>query len=485
MKCYNCGSDLSESNFCNACGADVGLYKRIIYLSNRYYNEGLEKAQVRDLSGAKECLRLSLKCNKFNTEARNLLGLVCFEMGDAVDGLSEWVLSTSYQPKKNIAADFLDSIQNNQAKWDTVRQTIAKYNKALEYCRQDSRDMAIIQLKSLLKLNPNMVKGHQLLALLYIDSEEWDKAERSLARAKRIDTNNTTTLLYERAVEEAINHRDETDPEAAKHRKKKTSKDVIEYTSGNETIIQPINNTEHSVAATTALNIAIGLVIGLAIMWYLVLPARVKSAQSNANDSVVEVSTQLTEKNAKIDELQKRVDALEQDNSELISKMEGLTGSDSAVGAAETLMKAAAGYIQNPDDLSGVAQEVIDIDPEFVEGEDTSEAFKTLYALLRESACRRASEEYLEKGLASLKADDYPAAIEQLSKSFELDNNNAEALYNLGHAYRRADEMGRAEQTYSQVITMFPDTEYADGAKEYVNGADAVEGATADEGQAQ
>ena len=148
-------------------------------------------------------------------------------------------------------------------------------------------------------------------------------------------------------------------------------------------------------------------------------------------------------------------------------------------------MKAAAGYIQNPDDLSGVAQEVIDIDPEFVEGEDTSEAFKTLYALLRESACRRASEEYLEKGLASLKADDYPAAIEQLSKSFELDNNNAEALYNLGHAYRRADEMGRAEQTYSQVITMFPDTEYADGAKEYVNGADAVEGATADEGQAQ
>ena len=59
MFCYNCGCLLSEKDFCTGCGADVSLYKRIMYISNMYYNEGLEKASVRDLSGALISLRQS------------------------------------------------------------------------------------------------------------------------------------------------------------------------------------------------------------------------------------------------------------------------------------------------------------------------------------------------------------------------------------------------------------------------------------------
>ena len=52
MRCYNCGCRLSEQDFCTNCGADVTLYKRIMRVSNMYYNEGLEKAGVSDLTGA-------------------------------------------------------------------------------------------------------------------------------------------------------------------------------------------------------------------------------------------------------------------------------------------------------------------------------------------------------------------------------------------------------------------------------------------------
>ena len=82
--CYNCGEVLSEKNFCTSCGASVGRYKKIIYMSNRYYNRGLDKAQIRDLTSAAEDLRQSLKLYKRNTQARNLLGLVYFEMGEYV-----------------------------------------------------------------------------------------------------------------------------------------------------------------------------------------------------------------------------------------------------------------------------------------------------------------------------------------------------------------------------------------------------------------
>ena len=133
MICYRCGCTLSEHDFCTNCGADVALYKKILCISNRFYNDGLEKAQVRDLSGAIISLRQSLKFNKNNVEARNLLGLVYFEMGEVVAALSEWVISKNLRPKKNIADDYIDMIQTNQSRLDLINQTIKKYNQALTY----------------------------------------------------------------------------------------------------------------------------------------------------------------------------------------------------------------------------------------------------------------------------------------------------------------------------------------------------------------
>ena len=87
MYCFNCGCLLSEKNFCTSCGADVGLYKKIMYAANRFYNDGLDKAKVRDLSGAVLSLRQCLKLDRCHIDARNLLGLVYFERGEVVAAL--------------------------------------------------------------------------------------------------------------------------------------------------------------------------------------------------------------------------------------------------------------------------------------------------------------------------------------------------------------------------------------------------------------
>lgn len=131
MFCYKCGCVLSEKDFCTGCGADVGLYKKIMYTANRFYNDGLDKAQVRDLSGSVASLRQCLKLNKNHIEARNLLGLVYFERGDVVAALSEWIMSKNIRSEKNIADDYIEMLQNNPARFDTYKQTIKKYNMAL------------------------------------------------------------------------------------------------------------------------------------------------------------------------------------------------------------------------------------------------------------------------------------------------------------------------------------------------------------------
>ena len=183
MFCYNCGCHLSEHDFCTSCGADVSLYKKIMCMSNRFYNDGLEKAGVRDLTGAINSLRQSLKFNKNNIEARNLLGLVYFETGEAVAALSEWIISKNIMPENNIASEYIERLQQNANKLDVINQTIKKYNDSLQCCRKGSEDVAVIQLKKILNQNPKLIKGYHLLSLIYLKKEEYEKAIESFQQA--------------------------------------------------------------------------------------------------------------------------------------------------------------------------------------------------------------------------------------------------------------------------------------------------------------
>ena len=64
--------------------------KKIVYQSNYWYNDGLRKAQIRDMSGAAKSLRISLQFNRENIAARNLLGLVYYGTGEVAEALVEW-----------------------------------------------------------------------------------------------------------------------------------------------------------------------------------------------------------------------------------------------------------------------------------------------------------------------------------------------------------------------------------------------------------
>lgn len=473
MKCYNCGCTLSEHDFCTGCGVDVKVYKKIMYLSNMYYNDGLKKAQVRDLSGAVISLRQSLKCNKNNIDARNLLGLVYFEMGEAVSALSEWVISKNLKNKKNIADDFIRQVQGNPSKLDAINQAIKKYNQALTYCRQGSLDLAVIQLKKVLSINPNMIKGYQLLSLLYMNSEEWDKAKKTILKAVKIDTNNTMSLTYLREIDRVLATREDLGGDSdtgskGKRRKKSRKDDAITYQSGNETIIQPLNGPEKSGGAAI-LNILVGMVIGVGIMWFLILPSRIQSEKSDINKNLVSVSNQLTEKSAAIDELNKRVEALQQENTELKTQIEDYTGSDGVMNAADDLMEATQKYINTPDSVIEVMDLLEQIDASYTEGTESSEAFKALYSLLYEKVGARASEEYLQTGLDAFRNGDYTAAITDLTKAYEMDDTKAEALYNLAHSYRHMENTDKADELYQEVLDKFPNSAYARNARGYMS----------------
>ena len=449
MICYNCGCRLSEKNFCTGCGADVTLYKKIMFASNRFYNEGLDKASVRDLSGAITSLRESLKLNKNNIEARNLLGLVYYERGEVVAALSEWVISKNIKEDKNIADDYINMIQNNPGRLETFNQTVKKYNQALLYCQQDSLDLAVIQLKKVLSMNPRFLQAHQLLSLLYINNQDWDKAKKELDKCIKIDANNTMTLRYIKEVESMM-------PSEEERVKKK--KEAIVYQSGNDTVIQPVGKKE-IVGFQTLLNIIIGVVIGVGVAWYLVVPARVQHAQSQVNEQLKSVSEQLDAKTVQVDELTQQINDLTKEKDSLSSSLNEAQGVNVAVEANTDLIEAALMYMNKTADEQTIAEEL---------DNDATESFKTLYQTILEAVGPVVAKGYYNTGYEAFRTEEYDTAIENLEKAFKYDATNGEALYNLAQSYNRSGDTDKAVETYKKVIELFPNTEKARKSENYI-----------------
>ena len=463
MFCYHCNCRLSEHDFCTACGADVSLYKQIIHVSNMFYNEGLEKAGVRDLTGAINSLRQSLKFNKNNIEARNLLGLVYFEMGEVVAALSEWVISKNLRAEKNIADDYIAMVQSNASRLDAINQTIKKYNQALLYCMQDSKDLAVIQLKKVLSLNPKFIRAHQLLALLYINSEQWERAQRELKKCMDIDRNTTLTLRYVKEVEKML-----LPDENVKQISKRKKDEAVRYQSDNEIIIQPLNVKEpKGGGVSTLVNIGIGLVIGLAAMYFLVVPAAVSNENARAQKIITDIGNQMDVKTSRIQELEGQITALKAEINGLNQELEGYVGDDGTLQTIDSLLTAASAYLTT-EDIEQTASNLEKIAQSANIG-DTSQAFQTLYDTLLATIGPELSSTYFVEGYRAYESEDYDVAIEKLTKAFYYDETKADALYFLGQAYRKSGDNENAAITYRKVVELFEGTERARKSQQYLD----------------
>ncbi|MDD6482459.1 MAG: tetratricopeptide repeat protein [Lachnospiraceae bacterium] len=452
MICYRCGHEVGNAKSCTSCGADLTLFWKIKHISNAYYNMGLEQASVRNLSGAIVSLKNSLKFDKYNINARNLLGLVYCETGEVVSALSEWVISQSYQPKDNLANRYLNEIQQNRGHLDAVNQTIKKYNQALHYCRQDSRDLAVIQLKKVLSLNPKLIKAHQLLALLYIQDDKLEQAKKTLRNAGKIDANNTTTLRYLKEVNARLKEKSPS--------KKPKEDDLISYQSGNETIIMPKRFKESSLGASLVY-IVIGLIVGVAVTAWLIVPSVQNKAREEAKQQVIEASDTIASNGQTIKDLESQI-------ADLQDQLEAEKGNSKKVNdqiaSYGKLLEAYVAYTEG--DITKAGETIAKVKKKYLSG-----TAKETYKELNEVVTEKYLAQLYKEGYRAYQRGKYKDAIEILQQVVDeqQDYNDGSAAYYLAQSYRRNNEMDKAEQYYQYVIDNYPNTERARTAQNYVN----------------
>lgn len=472
MRCPRCNIEMSfKKHRCANCGQDLKHYRKVLSASNICYNQGLEKAKVRDLSGAIDSLQRSLKFNKFNTSARNLLGLIYFEEGEIVAALSEWVISKHFQEENNEADYYIQQIQSNPGKLENYNQMVRKYNSALMSAQNGDEDMAIIQLKKVVNMNPKYIRANQLLALLYImtgKKENRVRAFRLLKNISKIDVTNTTTLAY---LKELSDVHVKNEPPAPK---------PAERDSGVRKTLPAVDNDaykpitlykEEKPSILPFVHGLIGVIIGVVLMQFLITPAIQQNSNKEENKDFKTYSEQMASGNSDVTslknknkELQEQVDALTQE----VEELQGGSPTDIAnIGTVyDTLLNAMNLYMK--DKKIEAAEALLQVDEASLSGENTIKFYKKI----KKETFSDASISYFEKGRDCYNGEgdyagkqNYDKAIKILDKSLTFDADNTDALYFLGRCYQQKADNEKAKEYYNQIVNDYPDSVRVSEAK--------------------
>ena len=429
-------------------------YDMIMQLSNFYYNQGLECAQVQNISSAIENLKKSLHYNKNNIEARNLLGLCYYEVGECVTALREWVISANLKPEENDASTYIKDIQPDMARTGKFNQCIKRYNQALQYANNGSEDLAILQLKKVVSSNPHYVRAHLLLGLIYIHQKQYPQARDVLQKVRKYDANNTMALRYMKEVNEQLQGT------KTKRRKKNIAEDSVEYKSGNDTIIRPAYFKDNATIGTIV-NIIFGLIVGFLISFFLVVPGVKRQATADSAAKLVEANNAISTKNATIRSYQEQIDEL---NAKIEEANKTSTNSETVMNFYKDVLEAYVAYNERDYEKAGEALEKVD-------ETKISKEFKKTYKELK----KQVNEKYLRilyrEASGKYNTGKYEEAIEVFERILAIDElyGDGDALYFGAQSYRMNGDSQKAIVLYQKVIDKFPDSYKATNAQRYVD----------------
>ncbi len=432
---------------------------KLMYQSNYWYNDGLKKANIRDMSGAVTSLRRSLQYNRGNVAARNLLGLVYYGRGDVIEALVEWILSKNFQAEDNIADYYIGKIQEVPGELESINQAVRLFNQSIELAGQNGEDLAIIQLKKAIAVHPSYVKAHQLLALLYIQTEQFSAARKELRTAHKLDTTDEITLRYMHEITQIRKSR----PARARDRGKgdgENKEQTVTYNIGNETIIQPASSVfKENSGLHTFLNIAVGVLVGAAVMWFLIMPAVSVGRQRKLNERVVSFSDKIATQEAQISALKTELEEYRV-NSEESEDLKAQSASTQE--SYEIVLDVAKHFAAEDMSDKEMMEQMLK-----VSRASLGKAGKSRYDEVADDLFPRMCEKLYGTAGEEFEAGDYDGAISSLEKVVKMDEGykDGKALLMLAQSFEKKGEQDKANIRYQKLVEKYKGKEAAGTAK--------------------
>ena len=448
-KCPYCGNEIKLGIYCNACLQRVDCFKEIWEMSAFYYNQGLKASKTRELSLACRYLQKAIILYKYNTEARNLLGLIYCETGQIGNALKEWIISISLEKEENRAAYYIDYIQKQPKFLANSKEGIILYNKALAYVQQKNLDMAMIRLKKAISLSPNLLEARALLALAYIKQGKLCKAQEQVEKVLNIDKGHKMALTYYRELgEEKIEQ-----PEPYER----------DYTTSVK-----IRRDVSRVLDTTTYHkryvcyFVLGALSMFIISKFLMLPSEIDQYKDEI--SVLQSTKEtLSQQIQTLSEEQKvKVADLENQNEKLQSKVTSYESELLVLEQKGKLVKVEE--IIKQGDYEEAAQILYSVASTCLEEEDLE-----VLSSFKETVYPKATERLYSQGVSLYRAENYIEAVMQFETLLQYEPTDRiarQTLYYLGQISEVNQDIEAAKKYYNKIIGEYPSSSDAYKAEE-------------------
>ena len=420
-------------------------------IANVYYNLGLERAKLKDLSGAAELLKKSLHFSKYQTNARNLLGLIYYEMGETADALIQWVISMNLQPSHNRADYYLEEVQRKPGQLEIASQTVKKFNQALWQAQHEGEDLAILQLNRIIEEKPNFIKAHILLALLYMQKGDNVRAGRSLMSVLKVDRNNPKALILMDEVKKRTGR--------AEIEKNKLKNAFSHRQMEDDDVILPKIKAQ-ATAGQVVIYLTVGLCLGLLSFWFLLLPSIRRNINIEANDQVIAYSQELSEKNASLTELQAQYDDLNSRYEDVSTRLNAFEQQNADfMGLYQKLTSIQTNYESG--NLTQAVADYVTIDQSQV----TEEPLLSLMNEINQYMQNEGYDELTSLGNSAWNAGNLQQAEQYFDMAIQIKPDDPEALYLKARILQTNGQTADANAIFDRIVGEHPESNYAQRAQ--------------------
>ncbi|HEY9061422.1 MAG TPA: tetratricopeptide repeat protein [Pseudobacteroides sp.] len=329
---------------------------------------------------------------------------------------------------------------------DNIRSSVNLYNKALDSINAKSEDMAIIELKKAISLNPQFYEAINLLGICYLYINDYENARFVFEKLMEILGESTsTTRLYK-----LIKEREVSAPKKELktfNRQPVSKKESVKEKRLNGNFFEKLNFLNSSLIKY----ICCGLIGAIAVL-LCSIPFYVNKTDTKAVDVLDAETDAINKLNKQITELKGSLNKLKQDYNNLKSSK--------ALLENELEYNKSVKKLSEADELakSQKYESAADI---LILMKDTkfNNADKQRYDSLYENIVPKAAQIAYNQGYNLCNSKKYNEAIEKLNKVRLYGDKwpfMDSALYKLGVAYKNINNSKEALELFQTVVKSYP-----------------------------
>ncbi len=445
MQCQICGRE-THGDICKKCLKAIKMDDRLKDMSNEYYNRGLKKAQVRDITGALKDLEKSIAYDKNNYYARNLAGLCYREIGMYGEASKNWFLSRYNEFPDNKVQDYIDEIGVELSQNKGLVKSIELYNEALVKIGNKELADTYTLLVEATEMNVNFVPALNLLILVHLIQRQYDRAIPLIDRVLAIDVKNEKALHYYSLATKN------------KFRPSQLANNRLPQSETEVRTVKVLDKKMLGISVVSAVVITLAVSFGAFNFMgqnndeYDALSAKYQEALNASKTTADEYAKNIAQKDTEIN-------TLNTEKAELESQIEGFNSIENLITAKNLYDEQK--YVESAAKLYVVDLAFLDVEQ------------KALYDRISNDAYTRAIKLLKSSGIEKYNASEFADSKSELQNAYLYcekvevpEREIAEIIYYLGMSNEALGEKTQAKEYYNILLEKYPD--YAKDSEERI-----------------